>query len=349
MPLPKIIRADEPIEPTGLIVAIIGPPDAGKSLTAQTAKNPFTYAFDSGLYRAGYKQDAVPAHEMRWEDTMIDQTTLEEINEAGYATIVLDTGGGCVRKMIDFQARRDPKLMSGGSFAPRGYGYVSKQWSDLLYRFKYVWQKDLVIVDHIEEMTTQEGEAIERIKMPGRATVNEVYQEADLIGRQRRITEKGPGGVEVTRRVLTFSGNDRAYRKDPTQFGEIEIPDLRLPENHNWLGNLMVKLRLGIIERQQATNPDRAGKMIEEIGMLIDGQPEPNVDIAAAATEALDNLLKLKASRKQVTPLLERMEAAGYAYLKEDKAFAIKGDEGETEAPVEPPVETEPALLTEEA
>ena len=331
MPFPKTIPAEEPIEPDGLIVAIIGPPDAGKSLTAQTAHDAYTWAFDSGLYRTGYKQESTKAYGMTWAESELNTLTKEEWEERNLRTLVIDTGGGALRKLRAHLISKNPNLIAGGSFIPKGYGILGEEWANLLWKFKYDWKTDLVLVDHIREVTVKE-EIIERIDMLGQMTVAEVYKEADLIGRQRRIEEKQPNGTITVRHTISFSGNDRAFRKDPVQFGEMEIPDLRQPENRRWLGNLMDALRVGIVERQRETNT--AGNLIKDIYTLVDAQPEPNVDIAAAATEALAGLIAAKATQGTVMPMIERLREAGYAYDAKARTFAVADAPAAEEQPV---------------
>lgn len=345
MPFPKTIPADQPIEPDGLIVVIIGPPDAGKSLTAQTARNPYTWAFDSGLYRAGFKKDAVQASGMTWAETNLETLTKEEWDEAGYQTVVLDTGGGCILKYRDHLVRTQPIMKKGGSLIPKAYGIIGEKWAELLYRFKYEWKTDLVIVDHIRETMVDE-QVVERIAMLGQMTIAEVYKEADLIGRQRRIEENLPNGGVSVRRTITFSGNDRAFRKDPAQFGEMEIPDLRQIENRGWLGGLMDRLREDVVERQrESTSTD---KMIEDIYALTEAQAEPNEDIAAAATEATNAFRAAKTPSSIVRPMIDRMRDSGYTYDQTTKMFLVAAPAVAEEPAVEEPPAVEEAPVAEE-
>ena len=345
MPFPNLVRPDEPIVPAGLLIVILGPPDCGKSLTAQTCwprpttedPNPeiVTYASDSGIYRAAMHRNVQKVYMQRWEESQIDQTTIEEFREENFRRVVLDTGGAILSNMQEFLGRRNPKLVAGGSFTPKGYGELAKKWAAFLYRFKYSWQMDTVMTGHIREVPVKE-EIHERIDMPGQATINESYKEADLIGRIHRITKTGADGQEIVTRRISFSGNDQAFRKDPLNFGMMDVPNLADPDNYHWLSDVIDDLRSGILERQgQQVEGDQ---IVSDLYQLVDAQTAPNEDIATVASDAISQLIGIRATNKQVAPLLNKMSISGYAYDPKTRTFSVSDA-----APV-----AEPTLVPEE-
>lgn len=204
----KILRKEEPLEVTQLVIVLYAQPGIGKSTLAFTSDKPIGFDFDKGSYRAANRQDTVQIDS--WKD--VTEITAEDLSP--YNTVIIDTAGRALDFLSADIIAKDPKKGYGGALTLQGYGVLKSRFKSWLDSLK-IMGKDVVLIAHSSE-ETKGDDILERLDVQG-GSKGEIYKSADAMGRLSLVNGK---------RILSFSPTDTAFGKNPGCLEPIIIPDV---------------------------------------------------------------------------------------------------------------------------
>jgi hypothetical protein len=201
----KIVPASDPLPVNNLVLTLYSAPGWGKTSLACSADKSLLLDADKGSHRASGVKDRVIIN--TWPDVMA--LTPEEL--APYNTVVIDTGGTLITKLMAYLIGQDPKNAgSYGGMSGKGWGNVNSGIDVLLSKIIGA-KKDVVIVCHMEEQE-KNGNITERIDASGKPR-NTIYRLSDAMCR----ILMNPDGT----RFLDFDPREGGYGKNPAQLGRI--------------------------------------------------------------------------------------------------------------------------------
>ncbi len=226
----RVIEETDLIEVRFVPILIFGPPSCGKTSLAQTADNPFTLDFDDGIHRCQNRRRA--AQFDTWADAI--QAGSDGLF-ADCQTLVIDTGGRALDKMIPQILSENPKNGYNGNLSPQGWGVLGSRFTTWMKTVKS-WTKDVVMVCHEAEAANAAGNAYFMPDLPGKMSWKEIHKSFDLIGRIRH---------EGKKRILEFSPTESSVGKNAAGWNQIELPDLH--KHQTFLADLLkdAKSRIG--------------------------------------------------------------------------------------------------------
>jgi hypothetical protein len=136
-------------KPKKLSMLIAGYPGIGKSTLAMSAPKPLHIDTDLGI-------DRIPA---QYRKPFIQPQSYDELradlvpeNLADFETLVFDTGGQLFKLISRYAVKKDSKLgQRDGSLSLKGYGFVGREFENLVNYARYELQKHVVFVFHAKE------------------------------------------------------------------------------------------------------------------------------------------------------------------------------------------------------
>lgn len=293
------------LEPTDLIevkfvpILIFGPPGCGKTSLAQTAANPLTLDFDAGIHRCANRRRA--AQFDAWNDCV---KAGEDGAFADYQTLVIDTGGRALDKMIPAILAESAKNGWAGNLTPQGWGVLGSRFTTWM-KTVASWGKDVVMICHEAEATNAGGNPYFLPDLPGKMSYKEVHKSFDLIGRIRH---------EGKRRLLDFSPSENSVGKNAAGWEPIVLPDLH--KHPAFLADLIkdAKARIGKTAEQSAAVAAKVAEWVAWLARCSD------VDVF---NKALPDIALLTGSaREQVRELcIRHAKAKLWAWDKEAKTY----------------------------
>jgi hypothetical protein len=221
----KIVPASDPLPVDNLVLTLYSAPGWGKTSLACSADKPLLLDADKGSHRATGVKDRVIIN--TWSDVMA--LTGEEL--APYNTVIIDTGGTLITKLMAHLISQDPKNAgSYGGMSGKGWGNVNSGIDVLLSKIIGA-KKDVVIVCHMEEQE-KNGNITERIDASGKPR-NTIYRLSDAMCR----IVMNPDGS----RFLDFDPREGGYGKNPAQLGR--VPFLHPEKNPNTLAEVLATIK----------------------------------------------------------------------------------------------------------
>jgi hypothetical protein len=201
----KIIAASDPLPVSNLVLTLYSAPGWGKTSLAFTASKPLLLDADKGSHRAANIKNRVIVN--TWSE--VASLAVEDLEP--YDTVILDTGGTLITKLMAHLIANDPKNAgSYGGMSGKGWGNVNAAIDALLNKILAA-KKDLVLVCHMEEQE-KNGNITERIDASGKPR-NTIYRLSDAMCR----IVMNPDGT----RYLDFDPREGGYGKNPAQLGRI--------------------------------------------------------------------------------------------------------------------------------
>ena len=288
----KIIRSDEPITVSQIVMALYGNPGLGKTTLGFSSDTPILLDFDQGCYRATKNRgDSVQIES--WQD--VTNITAEDL--APFKTVVVDTAGRALDFLTVDIIRRDPKKGYGGALTLQGYGVLKSEFTAWLRSLKMIG-KDVVLVAHSSE-DKKGDELIERLDVQG-GSKGEIYKSADAMGRISMV-----GG----RRILNFSPTDAAFGKNPGNLEPLVIPDIELEPS--FLSGVMDTIKTRLNELTEAQEKRKAA--------IADWLAQ--IETAKTADDFSDLADLIKDAEKSILPILrgafsKALKDAGLTYDK---------------------------------
>ena len=204
----KIVQPSEPSLVENLVLTLYSAPGWGKTSLACSADKPLLLDADKGSHRATGVKARVIINS--WNDVV----GLSADDLTPYNTIIIDTGGTLITKLMAHLIAQDPKNAgSYGGMSGKGWGNVNSSIDVLLNKIIGA-KKDVVIVCHMEEQE-KNGNITERIDASGKPR-NTIYRLSDAMCR----IVMNPDGS----RFLDFDPREGGYGKNPAQLGRIPFP-----------------------------------------------------------------------------------------------------------------------------
>ena len=196
MPL-KIVQPSEPSLVENLVLTLYSAPGWGKTSLACSADKPLLLDADKGSHRATGVKARVIINS--WADVV--GLTADDLTP--YNTVIIDTGGTLITKLMAYLISQDPKNAgSYGGMSGKGWGNVNSAIDVLLSKIISA-KKDVVIVCHMEEQE-KNGNITERIDASGKPR-NTIYRLSDAMCR----IVMNPDGS----RFLDFDPREGGYGK----------------------------------------------------------------------------------------------------------------------------------------
>ena len=252
----RLIRPLDEIELATIPVLIYGGPGVGKTSLAQTAEIPFTLDFDDGIHRCANRREAMQFD--NWPEVI-------KVGEEGYhehgeeiigprfdpfKTLVIDTGGRALDRMVPFVLRQSGKNGYAGNLTPQGWGVLGSTFTNWM-KVVRSWKKPVVMVCHQEESRNASDQPYYLPDLPGKMSYKEIHKSFDLIGRVY---------YEGRKRYLDFSPRDNAVGKNAAGFDLIEVPEL--PKHPNFLADILAEAKKKI--GKTAVASAAAAKVVEK-------------------------------------------------------------------------------------
>lgn len=233
----KIVPAADPLPVDNLVLTLYSAPGWGKTSLACSADKPLLLDADKGSHRATGVKDRVIIN--TWSDVVA--LTAEEL--APYNTVVIDTGGTLITKLMAHLIGQDPKNAgSYGGMSGKGWGNVNSAIDVLLNKIVGA-KKDLVLVCHMEEQE-KNGNITERIDASGKPR-NTIYRLSDAMCR----IVMNPDGS----RYLDFDPREGGYGKNPAQLGR--IPFLHPDKDPDTLAKVLAQIK-AVLNKQTISQAD---------------------------------------------------------------------------------------------
>lgn len=297
----RIIKSNEPISFTGIVITLYGQPGIGKTSIACTADSPLVIDFDYGAHRSRFRKDIV--RPKSWKEV----SSLSNDEELSiYKTIVLDTVGRCLEMIIDdlpdYVGKTMVKNPSTKSLTLQGYGEIKTIFQRYLRHVRGLG-KNIILLAHDKE--DKDGDTrIFRPEIVG-GSLDEIYKSSDAIGYIY---------YEDKSRILNFSPSMQWRGKNPANLPPINVPNLE--ESPTFLQGVIEAI-YNAMHSISSIDED-----VEEFRELIS---RVNSEIAFNHSWRLalnkDNW-KSPSSKAQVKELFKRKaKEMGFAYNKESEAW----------------------------
>lgn len=238
----KIIPATDPLPVNNLVLTLYSAPGLWKTSIGFTAEKPVLIDADKGSHRAANKKDRVIVNS--WEDVI----SLVADDIAPYSTVLFDTAGTLITKLMTWLIAQDPKNAgSYGGMSGKGWGNVNRQMETLVDKVLSA-KKDLVFICHMEEQE-KSGDIVERIDASGKPR-NTIYRLSDAMCR----IVINPDGTKF----LDFDPRSGGYGKNPAQLPKIAIPTLyhfippddpngvMVNDNPDFLANIIARIKYSL-------------------------------------------------------------------------------------------------------
>ena len=310
----KIVKSTEEIRVDRLIVGIYAGPGMGKSTIGATARNTLILDFDRGLHRAMKRGDAIqPAS---WAEV----ADISASDVADYETIVVDTVGRLLDYMTADLIANNAKLGGGGGqLSLQGWGALKAAFAAWA-KNVLTWQKDIVLLSHMDEKQKGDNEFVERLDIQG-SSKNEVHKLCDAMMRIF-IGEKG-------KRFISFDPAFTHFGKNPGGVETQIFPDPTVKPD--FLADLIAQTKNAMNERHGASVAE-AERMEELRGDWEAKTQSDGIGFLNSQIEAMAN-----ASPKEKQLLLDVAKGAGFEFDRKGKKFIAPQQsataEKETDAP----------------
>ena len=257
----KIVQPSEPLPVDNLVLTLYSAPGWGKTSLACTADKPLLLDADKGSHRASGVKARVIIN--TWSDVV--GLTADDLTP--YTTVIIDTGGTLITKLMAFLISQDPKNAgSYGGMSGKGWGNVNSAIDVLLSKIIGA-KKDVVIVCHMEEQE-KNGNITERIDASGKPR-NTIYRLSDAMCR----IVMNPDGS----RFLDFDPREGGYGKNPAQLGR--IPFLHPDKDPDTLAKVLAQIKATLnkqteaqaeaVKQQQAWEQAAAKATLEDAPQLV--------------------------------------------------------------------------------
>ena len=257
----KIVQPSEPLPVDNLVLTLYSAPGWGKTSLACTADKPLLLDADKGSHRASGVKARVIIN--TWSDVV--GLTADDLTP--YNTVIIDTGGTLITKLMAYLIAQDPKNAgSYGGMSGKGWGNVNSAIDVLLAKIIGA-KKDVVIVCHMEEQE-KNGNITERIDASGKPR-NTIYRLSDAMCR----IVMNPDGS----RFLDFDPREGGYGKNPAQLGR--IPFLHPDKDPDTLAKVLAQIKATLnkqteaqaeaVKQQQAWEQAAAKATLEDAPQLV--------------------------------------------------------------------------------
>lgn len=285
----KIVRANDPIEVSQIVVVVYGQPGAGKTSLSFTASRPILFDFDKGAHRSEFRQDSVQVD--AWQD--IAGLSPDDLKD--YDTLVVDTAGRALDALTVDIINANAKMGRGGMLTLQGYGALKARFSQWL-KLMRSYGKDVILLAHDKE-DKRGDDMIVRPDLTG-GSYAEVFKAADAVGYLSVINKE---------RIIDFNPTESYVAKNPAGFDPLVVPVFH--EEPDYMAGLIQQIKDGI-----GSISERGKKVAAEVSEWRDKLDEAE-DVDALNTFVEDVKDADHAVTAQVRPLLiKRVKELGFHF-----------------------------------
>lgn len=216
----KVIKANEKVIVSSIIMVIYGQAGIGKTSLTNTADKVLTLDFEKGAHRSAYRKDIVQVN--TWEE--VADISTDDL--ADYQTIVIDTMGAMVDSASNYLLRINPKNKNNatGGLSINAFGALKILITNWLKNLKSM-NKDIILVGHGKEEKKGDNILI-RPDVAG-SSYSEIMKVADFVGYYHMNNING-----TQCRVLDFNPTEAWVGKNSAQFPALIIPHLTEQPNY---------------------------------------------------------------------------------------------------------------------
>lgn len=252
----NIIKKEQELKVSNIVVCIFGSPGAGKTSIAATASTPLLVDFDKGAYRSEFRPDSIQIGS--WKEVAgMSKSDLDDYN-----TIIIDTVGRALDWLtVDITTENAKLSQRGGALSLQGYGVLKstfKTWLDRIISYG----KDVILLAHDKE-DKKKDDIIQRPDISG-STLGEVIRTADITG---YLT------IENGKRIIDFNPTEYHIGKDAGRLGLLDVPSFH--QKADFLA--------GLIQRTK-DNLNSVSQKGQEIAVTVSGYRE-KIEVIATADE----------------------------------------------------------------
>lgn len=228
----NIIPPTQPITVSAIKVYFYGDPGRYKTTLGMTANKPLIIDADKGSYRTGTNRRGDVVIAEKW----LDIANITESDLEPYNTVVFDTIGRVLDLIKAHLAANERNTKSDGSLKLNVQGIANNMFS--LFVNKLIgYGKDVVFIAHATE-DKSDNLTLVRPDLGGKNR-QEIYRLADAMA--YLVEETSSHGK--SNHVLKFKGGEGFHTKDSGNLGNVIIPDLRKPENSQFMAQLIQKTK----------------------------------------------------------------------------------------------------------
>lgn len=297
------------------VFIIQGLPGTGKTTLALSAPNPILIDCDGNSHKVELEHIFGKGHLVfnSYKEIVKDLKSEELKN---YDTIIFDTIGAMINYIKTHIIQQNPKnaQTDGVSLAPKGWGVLKREFTNLIDYCRYTLQKDIIIVAHVKEQKKNE-EYKYYMDVEG-SSDRFIEQASDLMCMMQSIAGK---------RIIGFTPTEYYNAKSAYGIkGEIEVPKLSPGKPNNFITNLFQRIDNYIAESAEKLKQmtSEYNNAIKEVKELVKG-----VNDIKSIQKVLEEFNKINfpydSKREAWTLLKERSKEIGFKYNHETRSFEV--------------------------
>lgn len=290
-----IIKANEPLPESSVVIGVYGEPGVAKTTIANTAENPLLCDFDRGSRRSLFRKDTLVL--TSWNDVVKEE---KAGSFKGYKTIIIDTAKAALDDfLMSYVVEKDFKLRSNKLGA---YGAIGDEFKLFLNQRRNEGA-DVIIIAHAKK----DEDTKKHIPDITGQSYNLMLRVCDQLGYVSTINNK---------RTIQFTPTDITVGKNTAGLPMMEIPDKSDPAITHFMADIITKTKESLSRQSEAqaeatAKSEKYQKQISEVVSVDD------INEVLTVVQLLPKFLK-----DQLNKLIgEKAKEKGYKFNKEKVLF----------------------------
>ncbi|MBX3253945.1 MAG: ATP-binding protein [Chitinophagaceae bacterium] len=226
-----IIKANEPLPESSVVIGVYGEPGVAKTTIANTAENPLLCDFDRGSRRSLFRKDTLVL--TGWNDVINEE---KAGTFKGYKTIIIDTAKAALDDfLMTYVVEKDFKLRTNKLGA---YGAIGDEFK-LFLNNRRNEGADVIIIAHAKK----DEDTKKHIPDITGQSYNLMLRVCDQLGYVSMINNK---------RTIQFSPTDVTVGKNTATLPIMEIPDKSDPAITHFMADIISKTKESLSRQSEA-------------------------------------------------------------------------------------------------